>query len=261
VTGACSAGDEHADPVLSIVSYQSVMDLDVSEPAQVLSYGSDPLQFAEFWPAVTGEPAQALILLVHGGCWLNAFDLTHARPLAAALASNGYDVWSLEYRRTGDAGGGWPGSLDDVIEGARLLLDRSSTRPAILIGHSAGGHLALLTAERTSVDGVIGLAAITDVTRYASGSNSCQQATYAFMGGMPAERSAEYAAADLGNRPLNVPVHLLHGEADEIVPTPHAGLPGAKSTLQPGAGHFDWIHPDSAAFATLLAALREMSTP
>ena len=53
-----------------------------------------------------------------------------------------------------------------------------------LMGHSAGGQLALLAGEKLAGDkkaaqiqAVIGLAAITDMASYAKGSNSCQSAT------------------------------------------------------------------------------------
>jgi hypothetical protein len=58
-------------------------------------YGDDPLQFAQYWET---EPNDPLVFLIHGGCWLNAFDLTHARPLASALANRGLAVLSIEYR-------------------------------------------------------------------------------------------------------------------------------------------------------------------
>ena len=93
--------------------------------------------------------------------------------------------------------------------------------------------------------------------RYAGGANSCQQATTAFMGGTPDERAAAYAAANVRDRRLNVPVHLLQGDDDTIVPALQSVLPGAATTLQPGAGHFDWIHPGARAYATLLETLQE----
>ncbi len=256
---ACSPASQSLDTGLDDVSYASVLALNVSAPAHTQTYGEDALQFAEFWPVGSGIEPKATVVIVHGGCWLNAYDLVHTRPLAAALAGQGYDVWSLEYRRTGDQGGGWPGILHDVVEGTRKVLSLSPVRPVILVGHSAGGHLALLAAEQAAVDGVVGLAAITDLERYAAGENSCQQATAAFMGGMPAERAAAYAAATLKDRRLRVPTVLLQGGVDQIVPAVHAELPGATTRLHAGAGHFDWIHPASSAYATLLATLQEMS--
>jgi hypothetical protein len=43
--------------------------------------------------------------------------LTHASHACAALARAGLAVASLEYRRVGDSGGGWPSTFEDVIDG------------------------------------------------------------------------------------------------------------------------------------------------
>jgi len=54
----------------------------------------------------------------------------------------------------------------------------------VVVGHSAGGHLALLAgSELPELKAVVGLAAITDIVAYSEGQNSCQQATPQFMGG------------------------------------------------------------------------------
>ena len=74
-----------------------------------------------------------LVILIHGGCWLNSFDVNHSRPLATALSQAGFAVWSLEYRRTGDPGGGWPGTLED-IQLALTQLERFPLTPLICHG-------------------------------------------------------------------------------------------------------------------------------
>jgi len=242
---------------LSQVSFQSVTEWPHRQPDAHIAYGSDPLQFGWLWQAAKG-PDKPLIVLVHGGCWLNAYGVDHTQALATALAAQGHAVWSLEYRRSGGAGGTWPGSLNDVklalSEVDRLTPHGVATQELILMGHSAGGHLALLAAAETpnlKFKRVIGLAAITDITRYALGENSCQKATTHFMGGLPHEQPAAYHQANLLYRQLPDSVVLLQGEADQIVPVLHAQLHGVSSELAPGVGHFDWIHPDAAAFDIL----------
>ncbi len=224
-----------------------------------LAYGKDPLQFALGWKPAD-EP-RGLIVLVHGGCWLNQFDLTHTEALAAALAAEGYSTWSLEYRRTGDPGGGWPGSLRDVEAGALSVLQNQPKLPAVLLGHSAGGHLALLAAEvlGDKLQGVVGLAAITDIETYARGTNSCQQAARLFMGGLPEEIPEAYAAATVTDMPIRA--RLLHGSADSIVPVDQADVGQTPAKVLPGAGHYDWIHPGTTAFGTLLETLEDMFKP
>ena len=98
----------------------------------------------------------------------------------------------LEYRRLGDEGGGWPGSLDDILQALELLTNTQDTgfqpRNITLVGHSAGGHLALLASQpqqRLRIRGVIGLAAITDIEAYAAGASGCQQAGANFLATAP----------------------------------------------------------------------------
>jgi acetyl esterase/lipase len=92
-----------------------------------------------------------MVIFLHGGFWRVAYDRAHTGPLAAALAAAGFAVCTPEYRRTGQTGGGWPGTLDDVAAAVDILPGRAAeaTRGLIdpgrilLAGHSAGGHLAL----------------------------------------------------------------------------------------------------------------------
>jgi acetyl esterase/lipase len=244
------------------VSFQSVTELPFTQADEKIEYGVEPLQFGWLWKPST-ESTKPLIVLVHGGCWLSAYGVDHSFPMATALSQQGYPVWSLEYRRTGDEGGGWPGSYTDI----KLALDQLSllgkhhikTDEIILMGHSAGGHLALLAANElaeTRFKQVIGLAAITDISRYALGENSCQLATAQFMNGMPHEKSKQYQQANLIYRQLPDSVLLLQGDADNIVPLLQSQLHQVERLVLAEAGHFDWIHPGSPAFAQLLKILQ-----
>jgi acetyl esterase/lipase len=257
--------------VESNVSYQSVTGLDFIEADKKLVYGdiNPELQYGLLWlpkltpkkPAPTNNPP--LVVLVHGGCWLNAYDIRHSFPLSSALAGAGYAVWSLEYRRTGDEGGGWPGSFEDIRQGLAFTstlkaysvdLDRM-----LIIGHSAGGHLALLAAsEDRDIDTVIGLAAISDIVKYSRGENSCQAATIDFMGGVYEENQAAYDAANPVGKALSKNTILLQGDSDVIVPIEQSQLADTTSVVFEGAGHFDWIHPGTAAFQLLLSTLDEL---
>ena len=248
-------------PVQAQVSYQAVTTLPARAPDQQISYGSDPLQHGLLW-FPTADQAKQLVVLVHGGCWLNAFGVDHTQAMATALSQSGHPVWSLEYRRSGDAGGGWPGSLNDIKKALQQLhlleAHGITTEQVTIMGHSAGGHLALLAASELpdiNWQQIIGLAAITDVSRYALGNNSCQQATTQFMAGLPHERPDAYQQANLIYRSLPQQVLLLQGDADRIVPELQSRLHAVQAEVLPGAGHFDWIHPGSPAFTRLLEHL------
>lgn len=244
------------------VSFKAVTELVVTQPDLKIPYGDDPLQFGWLWKP--DKPShKSTIVIVHGGCWLNAFGVDHSFPMATALVQAGHPVWSLEYRRTGDAGGGWPGSFDDIklaLGNLEQLHEHDiNTDSIILMGHSAGGHLALLAASELSdikFKQVIGLAAITDISRYALGDNSCQTATPAFMNGLPHEQSVAYHQANLIYRQLPDSVLLLQGDEDRIVPVIQSKLYAVNVEVMADAGHFDWVHPGSAAFNKLLQVLK-----
>ena len=166
----------------------------------------------------------------------------------------------MEYRRTGDEGGGWPGSFDDVMSAiefstslARFGVDTSNI---VLLGHSAGGHLALLAgANSKQIKTVIGLAAITDIEQYAAGDNSCQTATPRFMGGSAQQLPENYTSANPTRQARHANTVLIHGKADQIVPVKQATSFSNEVRIIDGAGHFDLIHPGTPAFKALLKEL------
>ena len=247
-------------PVDENVTFDQVQTLPHREPDATVAYGDNPLQYGLLWVPSTNANAP-LVILIHGGCWLNSFDVNHSRPLATALNQEGFAVWSLEYRRTGDPGGGWPGTLED-IQLALSQLERLSSyaidlsRVAIA-GHSAGGHLALMAgADLTSVKAVIGLAAIVDIETYSRGSNSCQTAGPDFIGVSLEDGPELYALANPVKQALNPASMLLHGNNDEIVPLDHFPQDLLPLSVVAGAGHFDWIHPGTPAFHLFLGMLK-----
>lgn len=252
------------------VSFDEVFALDYAEPAVALPYAQDnpALQTGMLWlPVASGAAQKApLIILVHGGCWLNAYDISHSFALSTALAQSGYAVWSLEYRRTGDVGGGWPGTFDDVLAGINYR-EALQNYPVdverfVIMGHSAGGHLALLAGGHfANAKAVIGLAAITDIAEYARGTNSCQAVTKDFMGAVPEQNPALYALANPLVQQLHNNTYLLQGTDDAIVPLSMVPIAGTHSLIVEGAGHFDWVHPGTVAYGELITLLKEIFTP
>jgi len=246
------------------VSFDSVRALDFT-PGSRIDYGSDPLQYGLLWLPEQQTPL-ATIVFIHGGCWLNAYDISHTFAASTALAQAGYAVWSLEYRRTGDVGGGWPGSFEDIQAGIAYLATVETQRlaqvPVILAGHSAGGHLALLAgAAETEIQGVVGLAAISNIIDYSKGGNSCETAAAQFMGGDYAGQTDAYEAANPAQMLPHYNTVLLHGSADQIVPLQQAFVFGADTLIVQKAGHFDWVHPGTEAFAALFAVLQDVLKP
>src|SRR5258706_4695885 len=120
-----------------------------------LAYGAEPFQFGELYLPDNAGP-HPVVILIHGGYWRARYGLDLMIGLAHDLAARGVAVWNIEYRRVGNPGGGWPGTLLDVALAADNLkivaqayaLDLQRVIP---IGHSAGGHLAFWPAARPNL--------------------------------------------------------------------------------------------------------------
>jgi acetyl esterase/lipase len=239
--------------------------LPASEANARLAYGPEPKQFADLW-LPRGEGPWPLAVVIHGGYWKAIYNLIHAGHMCGALAEAGIASWSVEYRCVGDPGGGWPGTGEDVALALRFLDEleaRHPVRRAVLVGHSAGGQLALWAAKAAGLP-VLALAAVADV-RESARRTGPDGPPARFLGGMPDDVPERYrAASPLELLPLGVRQVLIHGTADETVPyelsqryVEAAGDETGLVTLE-GAGHFELIDPLSAEWPRVLHALREL---
>ncbi len=256
---------------LSNVSYGGLLVLPYEQRSIRLAYGDDPLQFGQLYLPEPSNLSAPLVVFIHGGCWLSTYDISHSKAFSQALAAQGFAVWSIEYRRSSDKGGGWPGSFEDVLA-ALSFVDRGlahypvDSSRLILAGHSAGGHLALLAAGHAYaysesypyVHAVVGLAAITDLVAYASGDNSCQRASLQFMGGTVADIPEQYQQANPQQQVLHPASILLQGSTDSIVPLSQAIDSSLPYNIINDAGHFDWIHPHTQAYKQVVLTLQEL---
>ena len=259
-------------PTQSDVSYTQLIDLPTSSPNELIHYGKKDIQFGELWLPGDGQihdgQKAPLIIFIHGGCWLNQYDINHSHALSTALAQAGYAVWAIEYRRVGDQGGGWPSSLQDIEKAITYVAELTEypidLNKVALAGHSAGGHLALLAGANSSSIGdagfkaVIGLAPIVDLAEYSKGGNSCQTAVSSFMGGSLLDRAAQYAKANPVEVGLPDNTLLIHGSVDSIVPPEQSDNRDVDLKVVEGAGHFDAIHPGTPAFQVLLRELAKV---
>jgi acetyl esterase/lipase len=121
--------------------------------ARKIAYGSEPSQYGELHlPA--GDGPFSVVVMVHDGWWAAMWDDTAVQPLISDLVGDGCAVWSIEYRRMGEPGAGWPGTFSDVARAVDLVaeLDASLDLSRVaVVGHSAGGHLATWTAHRAAL--------------------------------------------------------------------------------------------------------------
>jgi acetyl esterase/lipase len=245
-----------------------------------VAYGSDVNQFIDLrLPPKTGsrEP-YPLAINIHGGFWRARYGLDHAGHLCAALTKNGVATANVEYRRVGDPGGSWPGTFDDIRSSCRFLLQSASrcnfdSKKILVMGHSAGGQLALcLAAHEPSVTRVISLAGVVNLRR-AYELHLSNDAVVEFLRGTPKEVPDHYHEAD--PMQLSIPQarqRLIHGSADDVVPADfsrdyvasmkHAGRGKADVRLLeiPGAGHYDLIDPRTAAWKQVAQSVQEILT-
>jgi acetyl esterase/lipase len=231
-------------------------------PDLTLPYGPHPDHVIDVrLPAGASGP---LVVMLHGGFWRSAYDRTHTGPLTSALAAAGYVVATPEFRRTGQEGGGWPGTFADVaaaLDAVPGLLAPYASDPPVVVGHSAGGHLALWAASRPEarMGAVVSLAGCADLVM-CSTLDLDDRATDLLLGGTPDSVPDRYALADPARLPTPaVPVTLLHGTADERVPIAvsrsYAERTGAPLWELPGTGHFALIDPLSPVWPRMLEAL------
>lgn len=277
----------HGDVPLSAARH--LLDRPVPPAPARHAYGPAPSQYGELWLPL-GPGPHPLIIAIHGGYWKAIYDLGYMGHLCAALAADGYACWNIEYRRVGEAGGGWPGTFLDVAAAADHARSLATTAPldlnrVVTLGHSAGGHLALWLAARARLPAAsplctpdplplraaVALAGVVDLhlaDRWRLSDDG--EATRRLMGGSPAQHPARYAAGSpAALLPLGLPQILIHGRADRMVPVRisrryaaaafRAGDPVQFFDL-PDTDHFAIVDPASAQWDIVLAALREVVT-
>jgi acetyl esterase/lipase len=239
----------------------SVLGRAASAPQRTLRYGPEPDQVADVRSGAQGAQ-RPLIVLIHGGFWKPAYDRAHAQPMAQALAEAGWSVLMLEYRRI-------PGQPDAMLQDIACAIAalpgqvQGHNGKLLLVGHSAGGHLALWAAASgvsNALWGVLALAPAADLGM-AQRLNLGDGAVQKFLGVDAAER-ADVDPMHL--RAPTFPVTVLQGEQDEIVPLAvaqsyGAAFPATRLMLLPDAGHFALIDPLSGAWGEVLQELERLS--
>jgi acetyl esterase/lipase len=241
-------------------------------PDKRVAYGADPNQFLEVRLPHQGGP-HPVLFNIHGGYWRAKYSLEHAGHLCEALRNARVATFNIEYRRVGNAGGGWPGTFEDIRSAYRFLQQEHSRfnlnlSKFAVIGHSAGGQLALcLAAHEPSLRNVIALAGVVDLKK-AQALHLSNDAVVEFLGGNPDSVPEHYREAD----PTELSISharqwLIHGSDDDTVPVEFSRNYVREKKKRgeavelveiPRAGHFELIDPASAAFkivrSTVLAA-------
>jgi acetyl esterase/lipase len=271
-----------------------ILSLPVLRADHRIPYGAGPSQFGDLWlPDSQPQTLCPVVVFFHGGWWSSAYDLGYAGYLCQALKHQGIAVWSVEYRRVGSTGGGWPRTFQDAAAASEFVSTLAQTYPldlarVIAMGHSAGGHLAFWLAGRAHISpeselflprpqlalrGVLALAGAVDLrltidlSGYFTFAHDRDE-VYALMGGRPKDQPLRYMAGNPGDLlPFQAPQVLIQGADDDQIPP---GLPTrwaemsnhlgsrALAKIIPAAGHFDVVDPRSHAWPTVLALTQSL---
>lgn len=268
---------------------QELQALPSRAPDWRLAYGNDANQHGEL-RVPDGPGPHPVVVLIHGGCFKADYATAHdLAPMADALKLDGIASWNIEYPRLGDAGGGWPGTYLDVGHAVDYLRTLATRYPldlgrVVVVGHSAGGHLALWSAARRRVPadsplhmddplpirGVIDLAGPVDLTANTADYEAlCRDAVITkLVGGKPDDVPQHYAQASPARLlPLGIPQVVVVGQYEAFLPRPiaeryvrAAATAGddARLVVIPGAGHFELASPTSSAWPAVDAAIRDL---
>jgi acetyl esterase/lipase len=269
------------------MTLQDYLALNGPAPTRHVAYGAAPSQFAElFQPA--GEGLFPVAVIIHGGCWTKEFGgITQMRNMAGDLAAKGIAVWNVEYRRYDEEGGGYPGMYHDVasaMDRLRTLAPEHKLDLAriVLVGHSAGGHLAqwagsraklprtspLYVADPLPVPVVISLGGLADLrNEQALIKTSCDRDMTQLAGVASAARPdifSDTSPAEL--LPAGVRTVLIHGEHDTISPLrvgqdyarrAQAAGDAAEVLVLPGGSHYDEVAATSPSWTIVSAQIRK----
>ena len=200
-------------------------------------WGAESNQFGILYRLDPVEDSLPVVVMIHGGCWLDDYTLDLQTDLSIALAEEGFAVWNIEFRRLGN-GGEWPVIFQDITAARDFLATLTDTydHPLDLtavtaMGHSSGGHLALWLAGADQLDptsdvfsptdipikGVVGLGPITDLN-----SPICRTSVsrlIADSGLDPTERATRIAeTSPKAMLPLGIASIMISGSADAIAP-------------------------------------------
>jgi len=197
-----------------------------------------PLKLDVWYPRDNPNPTPTLVY-IHGGGWIFGSKEGAVYQLLPYL-ERGWRVVNVEYRMAGNSLA--PGAVEDTRCALRWVLRNAAqykfdTSKIVLTGHSAGGHLSLITAmlpkgtpidnrcygdEDLKVAAVVNWYGISDVNDLIAGPNLKNYAVM-WMGSMPNAAEVAKSVSPLTYVRKDLPpVITIHGDKDDVVPYSHA---------------------------------------
>ena len=274
---------------LALLSWGDLLSQDKPTPSVSISTGDGETDIVDLWLPETPGP-HPVVVMVHGGCWQKAVaDRTLMNYAAEDLRQRGLAVWNIEYRGVDEAGGGYPGTYQDVSKAVDALRDHAETYDLDLnrvagTGHSAGGHLVtwlaaraalpedspLFNADPLRLNGVVNSGGLADlevsvkVTQF-----DCLGSIIDDLTGPPSDTRPDVFSDTSPARLLPIPGRFVSvsGDMDRISPPGLAHALAAKDKSAGGTGealivagnnHVDLIAPGTAAWDAQAELLQEM---
>ncbi|MFF3437219.1 alpha/beta hydrolase [Streptosporangium sp. NPDC002721] len=213
------------------------------------------------------EGRATTVVLLHGGFWRSVWGADLMDALAVDLAERGFTAWNLEYRRPDLHG--WDATTEDVARGVALAAE-SARGPLVVIGHSAGGQLALrVAADDRRVTLAVSLAGVLDLAE-GDRRHMSSGAVAAALGGSVSEVPESYRrSGPLERLPLGVPQLIVQGGGDDL-DLVDFGRRYARAAQESGdqvtylemsGDHFDVIDPASPIWRSTAGAVAEHHRP
>lgn len=237
---------------------------------KTIVYGRDNQQFAHLYKPELDKKLP-VVIVIHGGYWKDNHSVDSYATSAIVEYLHRFDavIYNLEYRRMDAMGENikapWPATFQDVAAGLdhlKIIADDESLdlNRVLLIGHSAGGHLATWAASRSNISPdsllydknpllikkVISIAAILNL--FAANDVNQPEQIQRLMGGCATTKMKRYLACDpttLYSEDINIT--LVHGAQDTCVSINQAqhycdNAKGAvEQIIMPNADHFSML--------------------
>tara|TARA_B100000963_G_scaffold108916_1_gene94761 strand:- start:7616 stop:8362 length:747 start_codon:yes stop_codon:yes gene_type:complete len=194
-----------------------------------MQWGAEEWQYADLYmpdedSAFASKHGVPCVMLIHGGFWKSEYSLELMKPIAEDLAEAGIAAWNIEFKRwTEQEEGVWMDTLSDVLRawGQLALLPGIDILRSMVMGHSAGGQLALLLAAKAERKPwlAIAQAPITDLVGADRARLSDDgDAVRRWIGCPPENNEKLWSNLNPVDNPPVSPVLLIHGEEDDEVP-------------------------------------------
>jgi len=278
MSAACALIPVSEGFAMPLMQWTDLLSRPRAHASQRIAYGGDASQIADLW-LPDGPGPHPVVVLIHGGCWTASIaDLGIMDFVAEDLRKRGLAVWNIEYRRLGQAGGGYPGTYQDVAAALDKLPEIAKAHgldggPYVVAGHSAGGHLALWAGARLRLSASsplhaahpLPIKAVVDIAGIANLKTdidtACGADTVAAMAGRPSVQRPDVFAdtSPAALAPLGLPTVVIHGAEDTTV-RPSVGAAYATiarargdhvEVLNPPGGHVEEISPGTEAWRVI----------